>query len=170
MSQDLIAFEAWSANGRLGVRLRASVMTAIRSFCVSADPNETGGILIGRYVENHRLAEIVQAVGPTPDSRAGRTWFWRGTKGLQELLDRLWINEGLYYLGEWHYHVRSSPAPSPTDDEQMYEISRDPSWSCPEPILLIMSWNGSSAWSTAVFIYRRDRPCVRCSIQVASTT
>jgi hypothetical protein len=65
-------------------------------------------------------------------------WFFRGVAGLQKLLDRLWRSDESHYLGEWHYHPASDTTPSNQDLRQLRAIASDPSYCCPEPILLIV--------------------------------
>src|SRR4051812_10740880 len=87
-------------------------------------PNETGGILIGRYSEDLRIATVTRAETKTSDSISGRTWFIRGRSGLTKLLGQLW-GSGQYYLGEWHTHPEGPPVPSTTDDAQLQRIARE---------------------------------------------
>jgi hypothetical protein len=87
------------------------------------------GILVGRYNDELDSA-LVTRITPAPaDSRAGPTWFHRGTRGLRTLLRRLW-EEDQYYLGEWHFHPLADPTPSETDRQQMRDIAEDDNYYC----------------------------------------
>lgn len=44
-----------------------------------------------------------------------------------------------YYVGEWHSHPGGSPSPSPTDDQNIFDVAMDPKENCPECILIIIS-------------------------------
>lgn len=97
---------------------------------------ETGGILIGKYSSSLQRAEVIEATGPGKRSILRRFSFKRGVSGLQAQLVKANI-VGKYYLGEWHSHPHAKPDPSSQDLIQMRNISMDPAYSCPEPILLI---------------------------------
>lgn len=129
--------------------------------CRDAGEVETGGILIGRYTERHDCAVVDHVTGPTEDSRATRTRFRRGTAGLQKLLDRLWRRERRYYLGEWHFHPGAASEPSSVDRRQLRSIARDPGYSCPEPILLIIGGNPSGDWTATAFVFPRGNQSIR---------
>jgi integrative and conjugative element protein (TIGR02256 family) len=116
---------------------RDSLKTA-RAECFKNPDRETGGILVGRYSEDRTTAYISGMLPPPLDSRRSRTWFIRGTKGLKELLSRIWKDESTFYLGEWYYHPHSSPQPSLVDGISMRDVADDPNSQCTAPILLIL--------------------------------
>ena len=98
---------------------------------------ETGGIIIGHYDSTLCNAIIIEFTAPPKDSKRGRLQFYRGVKGLKNLLQRYWKERNEYYLGEWHLHPGSCPYPSNADVEQIKKISEDKNFKCKEPILLI---------------------------------
>lgn len=100
--------------------------------------NETGGILVGAYHDDHKGAVVRRVVAGPPDSRGSAAHFHRGIAGIQELLNEAW-REGEYYLGEWHTHPFGSVAPSGHDVAQMRAISRSPGYACPEPLLVVIA-------------------------------
>ncbi|RRU10601.1 hypothetical protein EGJ03_00730 [Stenotrophomonas maltophilia] len=113
---------------------------------------ETGGILIGRYGPIGWVADVLEATPQPKGSLAGGAWFQRSNQGLVELLRQRW-EEGLHYLGEWHYHPHASPAPSCSDLRAMQAIARDGSYRCPSPLLVIIG--GSCAgWKLSVTLFR----------------
>lgn len=126
-----------SLDGRFNVFLESETLQEILSLSRKSIPNETGGILVGRYNNNQDLAIITKIITSPSDSRAGRTWFHRGIKGLKYLLNCLW-SENIYYLGEWHFHPFASPNPSSVDIKQIKKIALSKDYNCPEPILLIV--------------------------------
>lgn len=114
-------------------------------YCAKSNPYETGGILIGNYSANQMSANILQITPPPQNSRRSKSNFRRGTAGLQNILDSVWT-QGLYYIGEWHYHPNASSSPSHIDKNQMMILSQDENLKCPEPILMIIggykdNWN-----------------------------
>jgi hypothetical protein len=98
---------------------------------------ETGGILIGRYSADLSLAVVVRATAPPSDSRAGTTWFERGIVGVDKLLEQAWEN-GLHYLGEWHFHPAGLPHASASDRAEMHKIASDKKARCTTPVLVIL--------------------------------
>lgn len=146
----------WSDDSRFGLEVEDKHVSELLRLCRQSCPNETGGILLGQYTLSHHCA-IVTVISHAPaDSRSGRTWFIRGIRGLQRVIDRLWQREHVYYLGEWHFHPFGSPLPSPTDIDQMQEISRSEQYHCPEPLLLIIGGDPSQNWSARAYVFPRE--------------
>ncbi len=138
-----------------GVWLSSTAIDTILATAAQAGRRETGGILIGRYDAEGWVAEVIEATSKPRGSRAGWWWFRRGTSGLRELLAARWA-DGYHYLGEWHYHPNGSPAPSGTDIVSMREISVDPAYQCPEPILVIIGGRPPQQWKLSVSVVRRE--------------
>ena len=115
--------EMRTADRRYGVVLPPDAVRALLNHCRRASGHETGGILLGRYSRGLDCAEVTQVTGAPPDSRAGRTWFHRGSEGLQRLVHRLWSEEQTYYLGEWHSHPSFSVVPSGKDHDTMRNMA-----------------------------------------------
>ncbi len=86
------------------MRLADEVLRQMLHFCRQSALNETGSILVGSYTDTLDCAEVIAASTAPSDSQKGRTWFHRGTKGLQRWLGMLWQHKRTYYLGEWHFH------------------------------------------------------------------
>lgn len=156
MSTTHISHEFSSSDSRFRVVITPGAIASILRFAANANRSETGGILLGRYNSRHDSAFIDGVTGPPDDSAAGRSWFRRGVNGLRDLLTRLWNGERRFYLGEWHYHPGGSPVPSSTDAEQMKSIAGDPSYACPEPVLVIFGGDPSGNWDVGVIVYRRN--------------
>lgn len=145
--------ELRSPDRRFGLLLPESIVGDLLGYCTKADGLETGGILLGRYTPGLDCAEVSMVTGAPIDSHAGRTWFHRGTAGLQRLIGRLWRDRQEYYLGEWHYHPGAAPTPSGTDVTQMRMIATDPARACPEPILVIVGGDPAGEWVLAAGVY-----------------
>jgi hypothetical protein len=103
--------EWWSADGRFGLSLRASVLAEVVRCCGESGGKETGGILVGHYSESRDCAFVTDLGPETSDSHHGWSTFRRGIRGLQRWLNAQWSGKHGYYLGEWHYHPGASPAP-----------------------------------------------------------
>jgi integrative and conjugative element protein (TIGR02256 family) len=129
----------WSVDKRFGIRIKLSLIKDINLQCAKSYPQETGGILTGFYNEELDCAEVTNILFEPKDSQKGKTWFIRGTWGLQKKLNTLWRRKKEYYLGEWHFHPNGDSYPSSTDIRQMLEIASSSKIHCPEPILIIFS-------------------------------
>lgn len=153
----MMCLEFWSEDEKFGLRLDYDRVTDILRLCQAASPNETGGILLGRYNQEHNCAVVTNVSSAPSDSKSGRTWFIRGVRGLQRLVDRFWQRERIYYLGEWHFHPFGSPRPSQTDANQMREIALSLQYHCPEPVLLIIGGDPVHDWSAGAYVFPRHQ-------------
>lgn len=142
-----------SADGRFRVVIGEDQLERLVHLSRKAGRVETGGILVGSYSEVQDTAVIARVTGPPRDSRAGRSFFDRGTRGLQALLDRLWRSEHEYYLGEWHFHPGGEAEPSDEDRRQMRSFATCADVRCPEPILLIVGGYPETGRSVRAFVY-----------------
>lgn len=149
-----------SVDGRFGILLKTNQLQKITFYCAAALPNETGGILVGKYNSFFNTAEVTEIIKAPRDSSFGRAWFHRGVYGLKSQLRRFWINNQ-YYLGEWHFHPHSSPAPSSTDIIQIKKIAADKEYNCPEPILLIIGGNPADKCSASATIFSSNEGLIR---------
>jgi integrative and conjugative element protein (TIGR02256 family) len=156
--------EAWSRDNRYGLRVPSRILEKMLVFCRMAEGMETGGILVGYYNRAHDCAIVTDSSAAPEDSFCGRRSFWRGISGLQMWLLFLWNRtRRRYYLGEWHFHPRASPEPSSTDVAQMKQNARDPSYNCPEPILLLLAGDPNRNWSVRSFICIRGNDIIELS-------
>lgn len=151
------SLEFWSPDRKFGLLISQELVTEILTICARKCPDETGGILLGKYSTQLDCAVVTIATKAPPDSRSGRTWFKRGVQGLQSLLEKLWIKNRQYYLGEWHFHPYAAPDPSGTDKMQVQEIAESQQYSCPEPILLIVGGDPRGKWEARAFVFRKQQ-------------
>ncbi len=153
--------EFWSDDRRFGLKLSERQYNRILRFCVTSGDIETGGILIGFYTLGHNCAVVTTVTGPPVDSRHAKTWFHRGTKDVQNLLQDVWNRGRRYYLGEWHFHPGGNPDPSMTDVNQLKQIADSPHYQCPEPVLLIVGRTRSDKWNTMSYVFPRGKEFIR---------
>ncbi|QSB10108.1 Mov34/MPN/PAD-1 family protein [Lysinibacillus fusiformis] len=139
--------------GSFGVEITDKMVNEIYELCEDSFPNETGGILIGHYSSDLKRARVTIATGAPSDSKCGKSWFYRGTNGLQNILDEAWNKKGDYYLGEWHFHPCGNTIPSNQDIREMKNISVNKGYNCPEPILIIASNTSSLDWDLGLFVF-----------------
>jgi integrative and conjugative element protein (TIGR02256 family) len=150
-----------SADGRFAATMPPDVCDAVEKHIRTAHPDETGGVLAGKYDDALALAMITEASGPPSDSRAGRTWFQRGAKNLADRMRSLWSKPSReYYLGEWHYHPARHVEPSPDDVEQMEEIAASAKYNCPEPLMFIFGESKRAPRIVRVFVHPRDSSAI----------
>ena len=140
-------------DGRFSVVIEDGLLEYMCGLCAESTPLETGGILIGSYTEGGNTASVTRVEGPPYDSKRERNRFYRGTDGLQDLIEALW-KSGEYYLGEWHCHPGGLPEPSRSDLKQMKAISEDREAHCPEPLLVVIS----EAKRVAVRVFPKGEP------------
>lgn len=138
----------------LRITVNEKSISSMYQLCNEAYPNETGGILVGRYADEV-TAEIAVVIGPSMDSRSGRTNFIRGTKGINKLIKEYW-KQGLYYLGEWHFHPNGTSDPSAIDTQTMISIANNSRYNCPEPILIIISGSDNSNYDEKLYLFFKD--------------
>ena len=124
-------------NGLYGVKLPNQDLQYIHDLCKKSYPYETGGILIGKYSDDLKWAEITTVTEAPAESKRTRCSFIRSTHGIIAKLKSAWKKQQ-YYLGEWHYHPKASPKPSGIDLRTMLTLSKNEELHCPEPILLII--------------------------------
>lgn len=134
----------------LGVSIEPDAIEAMVAASCGAWPDETGGILIGRYTRWKDRAILERATRAPRDSSASRFGFQRGIYGLTRLLTRAWRRE-LHYVGEWHFHPMGAAMPSKDDIAQMHELGSDPTYKCRLPILVVLGGEPADL-RTGVFI------------------
>lgn len=159
--------EYWSEDRQFGLIVTENHLKEIQRLCQRACPHETGGILIGSYTDASDCAVVTEISSAPSDSRSGKHWFLRGIRGLQARLDRLWRRNGKFYLGEWHFHPFGTPNPSPTDIEQMREISESEQYHCPEPVLLILGGDPHTHWRTCAYVLPLGRKLIEMKQSVS---
>jgi integrative and conjugative element protein (TIGR02256 family) len=150
-----------SADGRFAATMPSAACDAVEKHIRAAHPNETGGVLAGKYDDELAVAIITEASGPPPDSRADRIWFQRGAENLAKQMYSLWSKPSReYYLGEWHYHPADHIEPSPDDVEQMKQIAASAKYACPEPLMFIFGESQHGLRTVRGFVYPRGRDAI----------
>lgn len=144
----------YNSDTNLKIELPIEQLELLHSLCDESNPYETGGIIIGKYSDDGSTALISEIINAPDDSIKKKTYFKRGINGLQKKLDSIWGKS--YYLGEWHYHPNSSPAPSRSDIEQMISLSNNIKLHCPEPILIVIGGNKNN-WLLNIIVIANDK-------------
>lgn len=146
----------WTQDEEFGVRLPATVIAEMYDAFDKCNGMETGGILLGKYIGKN-CAEVTAITTAPPDSKAGPTWFKRGVRKLQEMVDAFWNKKREFYLGEWHCHPNGAAKPSGVDADQMYDIANSRDYKCPEPILIIVGGQPNRIRNIGVFVFPKGR-------------
>lgn len=154
MPESLI--ERWSSKHQFGARIETVALDAILGACRASGRIETGGVLVGKYSDDRRLATVLSASTPSGDTRSGPFWLIRGIRGLHSWLEKLWIEDRGYYIGEWHFHPFAAPSPSRQDLNQMQRIATTSSYQCASPLLLIIGGNPEAKWSIHLEVHTRS--------------
>ncbi len=154
-----------SEDGRFSIQITQELVEKMRRICLQSHPYETGGIVVGSYTPDHMCAIITDVSDAPPDSKRARTWFHRGTQGLQEWLNDLWSRKGRYYLGEWHFHPKMRTVPSGDDIRTMKRIAQSASYNCPEPILVIIETESESSCALQAHVFAGEARPVKLSIR-----
>ncbi len=151
-------YEAWSEDRTYGLRLPLGLLQKILTLCKNAGDIETGGILVGYYNRSHDCAIVTDCSASPEDSQQGKYSFFRGIKGLQTWLNKLWhLGHRQYYLGEWHFHPSASPNPSDIDITQLKHNAENNSYNCPEPVILIVGGVQDAEYSCTSLVYLKGK-------------
>lgn len=137
--------------------IRSEQIHEIYQYCRVANSNETGGMVIGLYDKSYSVAMTKGVLGPTLDSQAGSTWFYRGVVGLKSLFNNLWKKESLHLIGEWHFHPGGPSYFSSTDVEQILELANNDKYKCLNPILLIVGEIEKEKYELGVYVLNQER-------------
>ncbi|WP_234001189.1 ThiF family adenylyltransferase, partial [Erythrobacter sp. HI0019] len=97
------------------IAICARVLSSVQRARAEAEPNETGGIVVGAWDRRIRKGYLVALLDPPPDSVQSPTGFVRGAVGVFHELEAIGhaTAQNLNYVGEWHTHppkVQSTPS------------------------------------------------------------
>lgn len=116
------------------IDLTEAAQAQVREFTRGAIPNETGGVLLGCFVDGR---PVVSAVVEITDDGATPTTYHVPEGATQDAVSAAKeIDARLGYLGEWHSHP-SGAGPSPLDVAAMAALA-DSDDGATEPVLLIV--------------------------------
>ena len=85
-------------------------------------PNETGGVLIGSFDQENRIAYLVDIIPSPPDSVEWPILYIRGCGGLEGEVTRIRArtDDQLQYVGEWHSHPDGCNTEPSEDDKKVF--------------------------------------------------
>lgn len=131
-------------------------------------PDETGGILVGRFQSG--VLDVERIIGPGPNALHTRSGFRRDGAYAQQALNRLYDQSvgALDYVGEWHSHPYPV-GPSPRDWRSMRWIAKNPHYAPKYPLLIIVQRTRAQAWKPVAFQWRTNT-LVRLPVTIVTST
>jgi len=91
--------------------------------CAQYREKETGGVLLGRLVNETMIVTTIS--GPGPNAIHEPLYFKADKNYIDMVIDLEFANSegGIVYLGEWHTHPQVKPYPSEQDLSSLSEIA-----------------------------------------------
>jgi len=141
---------------RLIIEVGAEEWTTIVTEAIRALPQETGGILMGRWV-GPTAALVTDVIGPGPNASHRATSFdpdqaWQETEVARTWAARL---GGVAYLGDWHTHPGGWPRPSREDRIAADLIAASNDSGVHRPTMLIVGIRSDGALNPAVYVWSK---------------
>ncbi len=117
-------------------------------------PNEIGGYLLGKYSNDKSKAMIIKQITALEYSNSPVSFKHIVNEETKKELVRLYEEEGIHYLGEWHTHPNSDSSYSQTDFNALKKIAKG---EIENPILLIIGFDkkGIRDYSFNVFFNKK---------------
>ena len=114
-------------------------------------PNETGGVLLGYWLQAGVEVVITAMVGPGPRARHRRTTFCPDYDFQEHEIARHYAESGrrTEYLGDWHSHPKGGVGLSRKDRRTLAAIATYAEARAPTPLMAILA--GRPRWHFAVW-------------------
>ncbi len=116
-------------------------------------PNEIGGYLLGKYSTDKSKAIIVKQMVALEYSNSPVSFNHTVNEETKKEFIKLFEEEGIHYLGEWHTHPNSDSRYSQTDFNALKKIAKGDI----DPLLLIIGFDkkGIRDFSFNVFFNKK---------------
>lgn len=123
----------------------------------AAWPNETGGVLLGYWVNRTDELVITHVVGPGPNARHGsRSFVPDGAYHEAEIARQYERSDRvIVYLGDWHSHPGSGPQLSRRDRHTLRVIARFEAARLAKPVMVVVG--NRRGWTLAAWRYSSSR-------------
>jgi integrative and conjugative element protein (TIGR02256 family) len=140
------------------VWLPRQAQEAMAAQVAAAEPDETGGILLGYEVPADCAVVVTDLVGPGPDAIATSAHFDPDGKWQEKEVARIYEESGRHasYLGDWHSHPGGRTRPSRQDRRTARQIAKHSEARVPNPLMLIVS-TSENDFGFACFRYSRRK-------------
>ncbi|MEX0655325.1 MAG: Mov34/MPN/PAD-1 family protein [Phycisphaeraceae bacterium] len=121
-------------------------------------PEETGGVLLGYWINDGTDVVITKAVGPGPEAGHRRYGFTPDHQYQEQEIARFYEASGrrLGYLGDWHSHPEGPTKLSRRDCRTLKRIARFGPARNPWPIMLILG----NHWNVGLWQAKRSASCL----------
>ena len=118
-------------------------------------PDETGGVLIGYWINSRSAAVITRAIGPGPKAIHEPRFFLPDDEYQEAQIESIYRRSRRLhtYLGDWHTHPNESSYLSQIDRQTMGKIASYTEARTPYPLMAVLG--GGPKWTIRVWRYRR---------------
>lgn len=121
---------------------------------------ESGGIMVGRILDENFNSMIDDVSTPMPCDVRTRNRFYRKPNGHQEFFDMKWKESAgrCFYLGEWHTHPEAIPSPSSVDLNNWKRLLKSPPQDQSTLFFIIVGtkqlkiWMGKKSWISIEYV------------------
>lgn len=129
----------------------ARVLDAMQEEASATAPAETGGVLLGYWVRPWTEVVITEMVGGGPRAIRRPKYFLPDHEYQETEIAKRYETSGrqLYYLGDWHSHPGGSGLLSPTDEQTLRRIIREPAARCRVALMAVLA--GGDPWELTVW-------------------
>lgn len=109
---------------------------------------ESGGILLGRFINETDDVVIDEAMTPTWSDQRSRFFFRRARRPAQMRVNATWAESAhtRNYLGEWHTHPEDDPVPSEQDLRNWRHIGQAAQYEQTYLIFVIVGRKRTRGW------------------------
>lgn len=131
-----------------------NLLDELKEIALNHYPNEIGGYLLGRYSNDKSKATIVKQIIALEYSNSPVSFKHIVNEATKNIFIKLFKEEGIHYLGEWHTHPNSDSRYSQTDFNALKKIAKG---DIENPILLIIGFDmkGIRDFSFNVFFNKK---------------
>lgn len=136
------------------VWLRGSVFESMVHEAARAEPDETGGVLMGYWSIDRGEVVVTDMIGPGPAAEHNRATFRPDGKFQQIEIERIYTDSGRIstYLGDWHTHPGGGSLLSDRDRATLRSVALDTDARASRPLMAILDRRPD--WEITVWLLR----------------
>jgi integrative and conjugative element protein (TIGR02256 family) len=118
---------------------------------ISSRSSESGGMLLGRLIDNNRDVVIDHVTVPINEDKKWRFFFFRKKEPAQKIVEQVWSDSKAVtnYLGEWHSHPEDVPSPSTVDLAEWHRITQSAKYEQDFLLFVIVGRVKTLAWEVS---------------------
>ncbi len=131
--------------------LAVEVLEALTAEASAKALNETGGVLLGYWVQLGTEVVLTDSIGPGPRAVHGPKDFLPDHEYHEVEIARKYKASGrrTTYLGDWHSHAGGTTSLSRKDEKTLANIARERAARAPTPLMAVIA--GDDPWTVAVW-------------------